>query len=215
MYSYTFDPETGGIILNSTPTNFSKEPRPVYSTEMDILGFNKYWEYDKQNDVPYMWAESNVYWYRGVQIAKLRGGDLYTSPELQPAYADDGSLPFSSQKNNRLLPIDIEAMCSRNEDLLSVIEDSTVKKIVKEYEKFKDKLDIFHVAFSGGKDSAVLLDLVKKALPMSSFVVIFGDTGMEFPDTYEAVEKAKRQCEEDETPFYIARSHFSPEESCP
>ena len=213
MYSYTFDPETGGIILNSTPTNFSKEPRPVYSTEMDILGFNKYWEYDKQNDVPYMWAESNVYWYRGVQIAKLRGGDLYTSPELQPAYADDGSLPFSSQKNNRLLPIDIEAMCSRNEDLLSVIEDSTVKKIVKEYEKFKDKLDIFHVAFSGGKDSAVLLDLVKKALPMSSFVVIFGDTGMEFPDTYEAVEKAKRQCEEDETPFYIARSHFSPEES--
>ena len=105
MYSYTFDPETGGIILNSTPTNFSKEPRPVYSTEMDILGFNKYWEYDKQNDVPYMWAESNVYWYRGVQIAKLRGGDLYTSPELQPAYADDGSLPFSSQKNNRLLPL--------------------------------------------------------------------------------------------------------------
>lgn len=154
MYSYTFDPETGGIILNSTPTNFSKEPRPVYSTEMDILGFNKYWEYDKQNDVPYMWAESNVYWYRGVQIAKLRGGDLYTSPELQPAYADDGSLPFSSQKNNRLLPIDIEAMCSRNEDLLSVIEDSTVKKIVKEYEKFKDKLDIFHVACSTPRRSA-------------------------------------------------------------
>lgn len=43
MYSYTFDSETGGIILNSTPTNFSKEPRPVYAVEMDILGFDKHW----------------------------------------------------------------------------------------------------------------------------------------------------------------------------
>ena len=82
MYSYTFDSKTGGIILNSSPTNFSKEPRPVYSTEMDILGFDKHWEYEKQNDLPYMWAESNIYWYRGVQIAKTKGGDLYTAPEL-------------------------------------------------------------------------------------------------------------------------------------
>ena len=63
MYSYTFDVETGGILLNSTPTNFSKEPRPVYATEMDILGFDQYWEYDKQTDIPYMWAESTAYWY--------------------------------------------------------------------------------------------------------------------------------------------------------
>ena len=56
MYSYTFDSKTGGIILNSTPTNFSKEPRPVYAAEMDILGFHKHWDYDKQNEVPYMWA---------------------------------------------------------------------------------------------------------------------------------------------------------------
>lgn len=41
MYSYTFDSVTGGIMLNSTPTNFSKEPRPVYAAEMDILGFDK------------------------------------------------------------------------------------------------------------------------------------------------------------------------------
>ena len=77
MYSYTFDVETGGILLNSTPTNFSKEPRPVYATEMDILGFDQYWEYDKQTDIPYMWAESTAYWYRGSKIATITGGDLY------------------------------------------------------------------------------------------------------------------------------------------
>lgn len=112
-----------------------------------------------------------------------------------------------------LQTIDIQSMCDQNKELMEIIEDATVKKIVKEYEKFKYKLDIFHVAFSGGKDSAVLLDLVKKALPVGSFVVIFGDTGMEFPDTYKVVELTKKQCEEDGTPFYIAQSHFNPEES--
>ena len=213
MYSYTYDPISGGIILNSTPTNFSKEPRPVYAQEMDLLGFDQYWEYDKQSDVPYMWAESNAYWYRGIQIAKTKGGDLYNAPELLPVRSEDGSIPFSKIDGETLQAIDIADMCSKNTELLTILEDTTVKKIVKEYEKFKKKLDIFHVAFSGGKDSAVLLDLVKKALPIGSFVVIFGDTGMEFPDTYRAVEMTKQQCEEDGTPFYVSQSHFDPKES--
>ena len=213
MYLYTYDSVSGGIVLNSTPSNFSKEPRPVYAPEMDLLGFFRYWEYDKQCDVPYMWAESNAYWYRGIQIAKTKGGNLYNAPELQPAYEEDGSIPFSRSKGEELQPIDISAMCELNKDLMAIIEDTTVKKIVKEYEKFKHKLDIFHVAFSGGKDSAVLLDLVKKALPNGSFVVIFGDTGMEFPDTYKVVELTKKQCEEDGTPFYISHSCFKPEDS--
>lgn len=212
MYSYTFDAETGGIILNSTPTKFSKEPRPVYAAEMDILGFDKHWDYEKQNEVPYMWAESNTYWYRNIQIAKIKGGNLYNSPELIIADDENETNPYW-KKGTKLIPMDIEAMCALNKDLLTIIEDSTVKKIVKEYEKFKDKLDIFHVAFSGGKDSAVLLDLVKKALPKGSFVVIFGDTGMEFPDTYDAVEETRRQCEADGTPFYTALSHFEPKDS--
>lgn len=213
MYSYTYDSMSGGIVLNSTPTVFSKEPRPVWAHEMDLLGFNNYWDYDSTSEEPYMWAESNMYWYRGVLIAKTKGGDLYTVPELQPARLEDGSIPFSKIDGDSLYPVDLHAMCEKNKDLLAIIEDTTVKKIVKEYEKFKSKLDIFHVAFSGGKDSAVLLDLVKKALPIGSFVVIFGDTGMEFPDTYAAVEQAKKQCEKDGTPFYISNSHFNPDES--
>lgn len=61
MYSYTFDKETGGLLLNSAPTNFSKEPRPVYAQEMNLLGFNQYWIYENQNQFPYMWAEANLY----------------------------------------------------------------------------------------------------------------------------------------------------------
>lgn len=214
MYSYTFDEETGGILLNSSPTGFSKEPRPVYASEMDLLGFSAYWEYEHQNDTPFMWAESNAYWYKGQIIARIKGGDLYHAPILMPVTDDNGKVIFGRELG-ALQPMNIPLMCEKNKEFLVTLEKSAVKKIVHIYEKYKNKLDIFHVAFSGGKDSAVLLDLVKKALPKDSFVVIFGDTGMEFPDTYKAVDYTEAQCAKEDPPiaFYRARSHFDPEES--
>lgn len=213
MYSYTYDEETGGILLNSTPTNFSKETRPVYAPELDLFGFDKYCKYDKQSDVPYMWAESSQYWYRGKPVAKLRGGNLYQAPELIFPTDADGNTILPEEHGVPLRPIDIPTMVKKNQDMLDIIENTTVKKIVAIYEKWKNKLDIFHVAFSGGKDSAVLLDLVKRALPKASFVVIFGDTGMEFPDTYKAVEVTKKRCDEEGVPFYISKSDFDPHDS--
>ena len=45
MYAYEWDSSTGGYILTPMPLAFSKEPRPVYYKELDILGFDKYWDY--------------------------------------------------------------------------------------------------------------------------------------------------------------------------
>jgi len=213
MYSYTYDKKTGGILLNSSPTGFSKEPRPVYAPELDVLGFDKYWKYDKQTDYPYMWAEANYYYYRGTLVAKLKGGNIYTAPEIIIPDGEDGLPVMPEPKGISLRPVDIDAMVEANREMLEIIEQTTVKKILAIYTKYKDKLDCFHVAFSGGKDSCVLLDLVKKALPKGSFVVVFGDTGMEFPDTYDIIKKTKQQCVEDEIPFYIAKSHLTPKES--
>lgn len=213
MYSYTYDRKTGGILLNSTPTGFSKEPRPVYAVELDVLGFDKYWRYDKQTELPYMWAEANTYWYRGVCVAKLKGGNLYTAPEIVISTDENGNPVLPEPNGNALRPVDIPSMVEANREMLEILEQTTVKKILAIYEKYKGKLDLFHVAFSGGKDSAVLLDLVKKALPKGSFVVVFGDTGMEFPDTYEVIKKTREFCEQEQIPFYIAKSHFEPKQS--
>ncbi|MDR1000210.1 MAG: phosphoadenosine phosphosulfate reductase family protein [Clostridiales bacterium] len=213
MYSYTYDKKAGGLLLNSSPTGFSKEPRPVYASELDVLGFDKYWKYDKQTDYPYMWAEANYYYYRGTLVAKLKGGNIYNAPEIIIPNGEDGKPVTPEPKGISLRPVDIEAMIETNREMLEIIEQTTVKKILAIYAKYKDKLDCFHVAFSGGKDSCVLLDLVKKALPKGSFVVVFGDTGMEFPDTYDVIKKTKQQCVEDEIPFYIAKSHLNPKES--
>jgi phosphoadenosine phosphosulfate reductase len=178
-----------------------------------MLGFDKYWKYDKQTDHPYMWVEANNYYYRGVLIAKLKGGNVYTAPEIIIPNGDDGSPIMPEPIDISLRPVDIVAMVEANREMLEIIEQSTVKKILAIYTKYKYRLDCFHVAFSGGKDSCVLLDLIKKALPKGSFVVVFGDTGMEFPDTYEVIRKTKQQCREDEIPFYIAKSHLNPIES--
>lgn len=213
MYSYTYDSETGGILLNSSPNGFSKEPRPVYATELDILGFDKYWNYNKQTECPYMWAEANNYYYRGTLVGKLKGGSIYTAPEIIIPNGEDGNPIVPEPKGISLRPVDIDGMIEVNRKMLAIIETTTVKKILAVYTKYKDRLDCFHVAFSGGKDSCVLLDLVKKALPKGSFVVVFGDTGMEFPDTYDIIKKINQQCANDEIPFYTANSHLDPKDS--
>ena len=231
--------------MNSTPTKVSKEPRPIYAPELDLLGFRKYWKYDSQTDAPYMWAEANRYFYRGRLVATLLGGDVYHAPVIQLAYIcpewreapngkattktecknyEEYGTSYTDKKGNaftlappepsgKLRSIDIAAMVEANREILGWLEESTAKKIVDVYQRYKDKLDIFHVAFSGGKDSCVLLDLVKSVLPHDSFVVVFGDTGMEFPDTYAVIDKTEKQCGAEGIKFYRASSHFTPEES--
>lgn len=215
MYSYIYDETTGGLLLEQSPSDakISKEPRPVYAAELDNLGFDQYWNYDKQNRVPYLWAESNFYYYRGGRVAKLVGGNLYSAPKIVFVSDKDGNQVEPEANGAALRPVDVKAMVKANQEMLKLIETATVKKIKSAYEKYLKKIDCFHVAISGGKDSAVLLDLVKKSLPKKSYVVIFGDTGMEFPDTYDVIEKVKAECEKEEIPFYTAASHLKPAES--
>lgn len=217
MYDYTHDPETGGLLLNDKTTLMSKEPRPVYAQELDFLGVDAIWQYEKQQDVPYMWAEANHYIYRGETIFNTIGGSLYEKPTVDVIFLKDaGGKPTEMQVlalGTVLEPVNLDLMCRKNRVLLDIIEQVTVKKIYDVYKRRQKKLDCFHVAFSGGKDSVVLLELVKKALPRSSFMVVFGDTKMEFPDTYALVDKVEAQCKADDIDFYRASTHFEPEES--
>lgn len=67
------------------------------------------------------------------------------------------------------------------------------------------------VAFSGGKDSLLLLDLVAKALPPENFYVVFSNTGMELDETLHTIEKAKRHWPN--LRFEEAKCHMDPLQS--
>lgn len=204
MYAYEWDSSTGGYILTPMPLAFSKEPRPVYYKELDILGFDKYWDYDKNDSFPYMWAEANNYYYRGRLVAKTKGGSLYTPPEL--VLIED-----PEPEGYPLRFVDIPAMVDKNRQLMEQLVQETIKKIYNTFIEYKDKVDVFYVAFSGGKDSVVTLDLVQRALPHNEFKVLFGDTGMEFPDTYETVDEIESFCSEKNIEFLVSKSQYEPE----
>ena len=206
MYSYDWDEETGGLLLNSAQQKMSKEPRPVYYKELDILGFDKYWNYAKDDSAPYMWAEANNYWYRGRKVASVKGGSLYTAPELV-------MLEEPEPDGKPLLPVNIPLMVAKNHTILEALVQDTIKKVFNIYVSYRKKVDIFYVAFSGGKDSVVALDIVQRALPHNEFKVVFGNTDMEFPTTTELVQKLSRKCSDEDIEFLEAASNMTSKES--
>ena len=206
VYAYTYDETTGGLLLNSTPLSFSKEPRPVYYEELDTLGFDQFWTYEKDASAPYLWAEANNYFYRGRKVAKTVGGSCYTAPKIE-------ILEEPEPAGMPLRPVDLAAMVEKNRDILNGLVQDTIKKVYNTYIQYEKKIDVFYVAFSGGKDSVVALDIVQRALPHNAFKVLFGDTGMEFPDTYREVDDIEKYCEEQQILFLRAKSEHQPEDS--
>lgn len=206
MYQYEWDAETGGLLLTTTQAKFSKEPRPVYYKELDILGFDRFWQYPKDDRAPFMWAEANNYIYKGRTVAKTQGGSLYTKPEI--------ILLEDPEPDGKLLEfVDVEKMCNKNRAIMENLEQETIQNIYNTYRKYKKKIDIFYVAFSGGKDSIVTLDLVQRALPHDEFKVLFGNTGMEFSDTYEVVKEIKYWCKEKKIEFLESGAEKDPLET--
>ena len=208
LHKYEWDPVTGGILLLPQQEKSSKEPRPVYYREMNLLGMDKRWSYPQNDNAPIMWAEAEKYFYRGKMIARTKGGGLFQKPEVIFNETEDG-IPAGE----KLYPVDINLMISKNTDLLDNMLEDTAKKIYNIYTKFRKKIDIFYVAFSGGKDSVVALDMVQRTLPHNAFKVVFGDTQMEFPDTYKTVDIVENWCKKNEIDFLRARSPLKPLEA--
>jgi len=67
-----------------------------------------------------------------------------------------------------------------------------------------DETNAAFVSFSGGKDSTVVSDLVRKALANPSIIHIFGNTTLEFPHTYDYV--ARFRAENRKTPVLRAEN---------
>lgn len=200
MYNYEWDLETGGYILTAKLSRVTKEVRPVFYQELDLLGFNKYWSYPKGKE-PLLWAEARRYIYKGRVIAETKGGGLYTRPALK-VYEDKLELE----------PVNTMLMVEKNKTLMGGLIQNSLQLIYKTYLEYRNrKVNVIYVAFSGGKDSLVLLDLTQRALPHSEFKVIFSDTSMEISATYKALERAEQRWSD--VKFYRAKSHLDAKDS--
>lgn len=182
MYKIKWDAFHNGILLSSQiPNNdIILPPRPVFFEELDLLGFDKFFNYPKTEE-PLLWAIGRKYFQNGICIAEANGGNVFEKPKI------------SIYKHVQLEPINIQDLVDRNSDSLKILEGEAIDFIQDVYKRYKSKIDIFSVAFSGGKDSQVLLDLVTRVLAADEYIVIFNDTTMELPFTHEIVHQTKEK----------------------
>lgn len=199
MYGYEWTGQNG-IYRLSVNSKIEKEIRPVFKEELDYFGFNAHWSYP-DTDAPLLWAEGiRRYVLNGECVAEAVGGGFYSKPEIK--IYRDGLI---------LEPIDIDVLWAENERLMLGLEKTSMDLILKTYEKYSAQGMAFAVAFSGGKDSLAVLDLVSRRLAPDDFSVVFSNTGMELSTTLESIEKAKKHWST--LKFFEAKSHLSPIDS--
>lgn len=201
MYGYEWTDEYG-IFRLTIDAKIQKEIRPVFHEELDFFGMDAYWDYPKDTDAPLLWAEGvRRYVMNGVVVAEAQGGGFYTKPIIKRV----------TEERLKLHPVDTERLYEVNRSLMINLQQKAVNFIQKQYEQYSQQGYAFVCAFSGGKDSLVLLDLTARALAPSDFYVVFSNTGMELSDTLKAVEKAKEHWPQ--LRFEEAKCHVDPEET--
>lgn len=134
-------------------------------------------------------------------MAEAQGGGFYTKPVINRL----------TEERLQLHPVNVQRLYELNKPLMQSLEQKAIQFIQEQHEKYLRKGYAFVCAFSGGKDSLVLLDLCDRALAPSDFYVVFSNTGMELSDTLKAVEKAKKHWPE--LRFEEAKCHLDPEET--
>lgn len=183
MFKIKWDIENNGIILSDyiEEKDSLNSPRPVYVEELKMLGLDKSFELPKEN-VAVCWEIDHKYYYYGEVIAETRKGNIYEDPIV---------VVFDTHFN-KLEPINLEKLVENNNDMIQVAENEAMDFIKDMYESYKDKnISGYVVAFSGGKDSQVILDLVSRVIPAGNYRVVFTNTGMELPCTIDTVEETR------------------------
>jgi phosphoadenosine phosphosulfate reductase len=154
---------------------------PVFFEELTILGLDKYWTFPKNVKAPLLWGRDVnqfvEYYYNGELVAKIKKGALYK----------EHSIKFVKE-DLKLEPINIQKLLEANKPFLKDLVNEALDYINSEWKKLKRESYAFAVSYSGGKDSQVVLDLVLQVIPYKELFVIFTDTKMELPDTYQMVD---------------------------
>ncbi|MDR1485007.1 MAG: phosphoadenosine phosphosulfate reductase family protein, partial [Planctomycetaceae bacterium] len=160
----------------------ANEIRPVFVEELEFLQFNQHFKYDKNEKYPLMWAQKNVFWADGEKVAQLN----------KIEYGKPITAEFFFNRKKKLQPVDILKMLKNKEniEIMDALIFDTLKRIKEMFVQYPNHIP--YIAFSGGKDSVVLLDLCHRVLPLN-VPVVFSDTDMELPDTYKVWEQIQEK----------------------
>ena len=166
-------------ICLSQGRRFTSDLKPVFAEERAFHANHiGAWQMTKL-PLELLWIQRKTIYFCGHPYLKLNAkGEL---KKKCPAFEDPESVtqPTQLPSLNTMIQANATAIASLKEDSIRFIKD-----IVSRYPRKKPV-----VSFSGGKDSTVVSDLVREALGTDDIIHVFGDTTIEYPDTYTYVQQ--------------------------
>jgi phosphoadenosine phosphosulfate reductase len=157
-----------------------KDIKPVFSEEklmiktfLDLDLFNKsVWK-----------TQSNRYIIDG-EVKFIDLNKLYKSNKLE-----EKAELVNKKIDNKTLEDNFEKFIKVNKDHFNFIDENAMRFINNAKQIFNDRMNV--ISFSGGKDSTVVSDIVRRALGTKDILHVFGDTTLEFPTTYQYLNRIK------------------------
>ncbi len=149
MYHYVWDAETGGYTLTTETGRFvANEIRPVFAEELLRLGMADRLSFNHEETGPILWAQKNAYIYRGEKIAQCN----------KTQYGKPIDITCFFEGTKELSPVDVDTMLQKNAGIMDALVWDTKRRTKELYDADIRRCDTAYIAFSGGKDSVVLLD---------------------------------------------------------
>ena len=164
---------------------FVKDCRIVFPEEkilLEILLGKKKGEFD---DVSIWNGSGNIYYADGKNMKiKIRGLINQDTDKIREKF-DERIKTLNTEFFDGM----VQRFITANKNRFNDIDDDAIVQINKKVRGYEDR-EIF-ISFSGGKDSTVVADLVKRATGRADICHLFGDTTLEFPETYNYIKEYK------------------------
>lgn len=131
MFKIIWDKENNGIKLTMRPGDeaLNVSPRPVFYEELDHLGLDKKgWSYPRVKE-PLLWACDRRYFYKGVLVLEVKGGNVYDEPKIE--ITPEG-------EELHLSPVSMEHLRNNNEETMFLLEHEALDFINSTYRKYKN-----------------------------------------------------------------------------
>lgn len=166
-------------LCHSKVRRCARDLKPVFGKERELF------ESITGTKLPaFLFVNRNYVYFNGRTLFSFTT-DPYEGPHLITNKLDrlDKCQPFVYQEEYAQQMWNLCLLANRT--VLKTIEAEAIEFIRREATRFSARKKV--VSFSGGKDSAATAILVKKALGFAP--LLFGDTTIEFPDTYSYVQR--------------------------
>jgi len=165
MFRIIWDKDINGVLLttNGNGEALNGAPRPVFHEELNLLGFNKNWnwKYSESNE-PLLWALDRRYFYKGEMVAEVKGGNIFDDPKIE--ISDTG-------KDLKLKPINIQKVVEKNQKLLFLLEQEAIEFIEQTYRTYSLKKIRSKAKANAEVDWALLAEMHEKSTKVKQAVV--------------------------------------------